>query len=70
MARNLLGRYVWLIDTIRRYGTITRDKLNQQWMLSPYSDGRPLPRRTFYSYRTAIEAVSYTHLTLPTTEGV
>lgn len=55
MARNLLGRYVWLIDTIRRYGTITRDKLNQQWMLSPYSDGRPLPRRTFYSYRTAIE---------------
>lgn len=55
MARNLLGRYIWLIDTIRRYGTITREKLNELWILSPYSDGEPLPRRTFYNYRMAIE---------------
>lgn len=55
MAKNLLGRYVWLIDTIRRFGTIKRDKLNELWMRSPYSDGQPLPRRTFYNYRTAIE---------------
>lgn len=55
MARNLLGRYVWLIDTIRRFGSIKRDKLNELWMRSPYSDGQPLPRRTFYNYRTAIE---------------
>ena len=56
MARNLLGRYVWLIDTIRRFGSIKRDKLNQLWAQSPYSDdGGPLPRRTFYNYRAAIE---------------
>lgn len=55
MSRNLLARYIWLIDTIRRYGAITREKLNELWMLSPYSDGNPLPRRTFYNYRTAIE---------------
>ena len=55
MARNMLSRYIWLIDTIRRYGTITREKLNELWMLSPYSDGSPLPRRTFYNYRQAIE---------------
>lgn len=55
MARNLLGRYVWLIDTIRRYGSITREQLNRLWVRSPYSDGEPLPRRTFYNYRTAIE---------------
>ncbi len=55
MARNLLGRYVWLIDTIRRYGSITREKLNELWVLSPYSDGQPMPRRTFYNYRNAIE---------------
>ena len=55
MAKNLLGRYVWLIDTIRRFGSIKRDKLNELWMRSPYSDGQPLPRRTFYNYRTAIE---------------
>ena len=55
MARNLLARYIWLIDTIRRYGTITREKLNELWIQSPYSDGAPLPRRTFYNYRAAIE---------------
>lgn len=55
MARNLLGRYVWLIDTIRRYGSITREQLNRLWVRSPYSEGEPLPRRTFYNYRAAIE---------------
>lgn len=55
MSRNLLVRYIWLIDTIRRYGAITREKLNELWMLSPYSDGNPMPRRTFYNYRAAIE---------------
>lgn len=55
MSRNLLARYIWLIDTIRRYGAITREKLNELWMQSPYSDGSPMPRRTFYNYRAAIE---------------
>ena len=49
-----MGRYVWLIDTIRRFGSIRRDKLNELWARSPYSDGEPLPRRTFYNYRAAI----------------
>lgn len=55
MTNNLLGRYVWIVDTIRRYGSITREKLGELWLQSPYSDGNPLPRRTFYNYRTAIE---------------
>lgn len=55
MSRNLLSRYIWIIDTIRRYGAITREKLNELWMLSPFSDGAPMPRRTFYNYRNAIE---------------
>jgi len=55
VSRNLLARYIWLIDTIRRYGSITREKLNELWMQSPYSEGDPLPRRTFYNYRGAIE---------------
>ena len=55
MSRNLLARYIWIIDTIRRYGSITRERLNELWMQSPYSDGDPMPRRTFYNYRTAIE---------------
>ncbi|MCM1520854.1 MAG: WYL domain-containing protein [Lachnoclostridium sp.] len=55
MARNLLSRYIWLIDTINRYGRITRDRLNALWLKSPHSDGNPLPRRTLYNYRNAIE---------------
>ncbi|MDE5728427.1 MAG: WYL domain-containing protein [Duncaniella sp.] len=54
MSHNLLGRYVWIIDTIRRYGSITLRKLNELWQKSAVSDGQPLPRRTFYNYRLAI----------------
>lgn len=55
MSRNLLARYIWLIDTISRYGAVTRERLNELWLQSPYSDGNPMPRRTFYNYRSAIE---------------
>lgn len=55
MSRNLLSRYLWIIDTIHRYGSISRPRLNELWMRSPYSDGSPLARRTFYNYRNAIE---------------
>ncbi len=55
MAKDLFSRYIWLIDTIKRYGSISREEINKLWMRSPYSNGEPLPRRTFYSYRAAIE---------------
>ena len=56
MARDLLNRYIWIIDTIRRYGRISRRELNECWERSPYSDGeREIPRRTFFNYRIAIE---------------
>lgn len=55
MARNLLSRYIWIIDTIRRHGSITREELNRRWRNSPFYTGEDLPRRTFYNYRNAIE---------------
>lgn len=55
MSRDLLSRYVWLVDTIKRYGAITRKQLDECWVKSSFSDGDPLPRRTFYNYRQAIE---------------
>lgn len=54
MPKDLFSRYIWLVDTIRSHGTITRSKLDEQWMRSPYSNGEPMPRRTFYNYRNAI----------------
>lgn len=55
MAKDLLNRYVWLVDTIRRYGRITRRELDECWRRSKFSEGEKLPRRTFYNYRHAIE---------------
>lgn len=57
MSKDLFSRYIWLIDTIKRHGRITREELNARWKRSPYSNGEPLPRRTFYNYRLAIEDI-------------
>ncbi|MDE7388975.1 MAG: WYL domain-containing protein [Muribaculaceae bacterium] len=53
-TNNLLSRYIWIVDTIRRVGRITRADLSRRWEESPAGDGRPLARRTFYNYREAI----------------
>ncbi len=55
MPKDLFNRYIWLVDTIRRYGKVTREELNARWKRCPYSNGESLPRRTFYNYRMAIE---------------
>ena len=55
MARNLINRYVWLVDTISRYGRITFPDLNRVWINSPISEGKPLARRTFFHYRDGVE---------------
>lgn len=51
MAHELFNRYLWLVDSIRRYGRISRKELNRLWRLSSMSDGADMPRRTFHNYR-------------------
>ncbi len=53
-GNNLLTRYIWIVDTLRRVGRISRAELSDRWKASPVSDGRPLARRTFYNYREGI----------------
>ena len=55
MARNLINRYVWLVDTISRYGRITLKDLNAAWLRSEISEGKPLARRTFFHYLDGVE---------------
>ena len=55
MARNLINRYVWLVDTISRYGRITLKDLNAAWLRSEISEGKSLARRTFFHYRDGVE---------------
>ena len=55
MARNLITRYAWLVDTISRYGRITLKDLNKAWLRSEISEGKPMARRTFFYYRDGVE---------------
>ena len=57
MARNLIGRYIWIIDTLSRNHKLTKERLNELWQKSEISGGDPLPDRTFYHYRRSIEEI-------------
>ena len=37
MAANLLGRYVWLMDILRRYKRLTFEEINELWQESGLS---------------------------------
>ncbi|MBP5560321.1 MAG: WYL domain-containing protein [Muribaculaceae bacterium] len=54
MAKNLINKYVWLVDTIYRYGPITLNEINERW-LDQSMDERPIPLRTFHKWRIAAE---------------
>ena len=55
MAKELFNRYVWLIDTLQRYGRLTRREIDGLWQRSEYSAGKPMARRTFMNYRQSIQ---------------
>ena len=55
MARDIISRFIWIVDTLQRYGKLSRAQLNDLWMRSSLSDGKPIPERTFHYYRRAIE---------------
>lgn len=54
MAKNLLGKYVWLVDTIYKAGKISFNEINIKWF-NDDMDTKPIPIRTFHKWRTAIE---------------
>lgn len=57
MNRNLIERYIWIVDILTRYKRLSREQINGLWMKSRLGDGNPLPERTFYHYRRAIEEI-------------
>ena len=62
MSSTTVNRCVWLVDTIRRYGRITRRQLQDAWLRSPHSEGKPLTRRTFCNHRLAAEELFYLNI--------
>ena len=54
----MIRAYVWLYDTIRLYGPLTRAMINEMWMAEEsLSNGNPMPRQTFNNYRDEIESL-------------
>lgn len=50
----IFSQYVWLLNTLRRYGRMTLEELNEKWQDDDVSDGNPLSRSTFNRHREAV----------------
>ena len=53
--KELINKYIWIVDTLTRYDRLSRDEINDLWKRSAYGDGNEMPQRTFYYYRRGIE---------------
>ena len=55
MAKNLLNKYVWLVETIYKAKRISFEEINLRWLDNDMSEGKPLSIRTFHKWRIMIE---------------
>ena len=55
MAKNLLNKYVWLVETIYKAKKITFEEINEKWLANDLSEGIELALRTFHKWRIAAE---------------
>lgn len=55
MSQNLLNKYVWLVETLYRAKKITLKEINRRWLETDLSEGLEIPRRTFHSWKNAVE---------------
>src|SRR5574344_654415 len=71
MASNIFGRYVWLIDTLRRNKRLTYDEINQLWQQNglSYGEGDTLALRTFHNHRKAIADIFNIDIECDTKDG-
>ena len=57
MAKNLLHKYVWLVETIYKAKRITFEDINKKWLENDLSEGVELALRTFHKWRIAAEDI-------------
>lgn len=50
----LFQQYIWLVNTIHRYGKLTLEEINRHWMETEMSEGLSIARSTFNRHRDAI----------------
>ena len=50
-----INKYVWLVETIYKAKKITFEEINEKWLDNDLSEDKPLPLRTFHTWRQNIE---------------
>ena len=55
MSKNLLNKYVWLVETLYKAKKITLKEINRKWLKTDLSEGIEIPRRTFHTWKNAVE---------------
>ncbi len=55
MSKNLINKYVWLVETLYKAKKITLKEINRKWTQSELSEGEEIPRRTFNNWKNAVE---------------
>jgi hypothetical protein len=55
MAKNLLNKYVWLVETIYKAKKISFKEINKRWLDNDLSEGKEMSIRTFHKWRQYIE---------------
>ena len=55
MSQNLINKYVWLVETLYKAKKITLREINRRWLDTDLSEGLEIPRRTFHSWKNAVE---------------
>ena len=55
MSKNLLNKYVWLVNTIYNAKRIPFKEINKKWVEEDMSEGGEIPERTFHKWRHVIE---------------
>ena len=53
-AYALFQEYIWLVNTIHRFGRLTLEEINRRWLETELSEGIPIARSTFNRHRDAI----------------
>lgn len=53
-AYALFQEYIWLVNTIHRFGRLSLEEINRRWLETELSEGIPIARSTFNRHRDAI----------------
>ena len=55
MSKNQVNKYVWLVETLYNAKKITLKEINERWTQTDLSEGEPIPKRTFHTWKNAVE---------------